>query len=257
MTTGILKTWALYKITNRLNEKIYVGQTIEPTKRWYQHRRDAASPKYPIHFAINKYGVHNFEFEVIATCLNQDDANFLEENLIKQYNSLAKDGKGYNISLGGMVAPKSEEWKQSMRDWHASLTPEERARISKKQADATLNQIATQDHPAQGTKRTDEKRVILSHAQQNRNNDYTLEIRQKMSEAHIGIKDSDETKKNKAESAKAAWEKRQSAAIASGELKCNAPGCTVSGVITGKYYFVNDIRYCSKHAQRLKRTGTL
>ncbi len=100
-----------------------------------------------------------------------------------------------------------------MRDWHASLTPEERAEISKKQADATLNQIATQGHPAQGTKRSDEQRVILSHAQQNRNNDYTPEIRQRMSEAHIGIKDSDETKKNKAESAKAAWEKRQAAAI--------------------------------------------
>ena len=108
------KIWSLYKIINLINGKIYIGQTVQPEKRWYQHRRDAANPKYPIHFAINKYGAHNFEFEVIASCKSQDDANCMEEELIKQYDSLVKNGKGYNISLGGMVAQKSDEWKQAL-----------------------------------------------------------------------------------------------------------------------------------------------
>ena len=69
----------LYKITNIVNNKIYIGQTKEPHNRWYQHSRDAANPTKIIHHAINKYGVHNFTFEVIATARTKDDSNILEK----------------------------------------------------------------------------------------------------------------------------------------------------------------------------------
>jgi group I intron endonuclease len=230
----------LYKITDALNNKVYIGQTIDNKKRWMQHKAYAKRPDKTgqyIHRAMAKYGVENFSFEIIATCQTQEDADETESLLIIQYNSRSKD-YGYNLMVGGSHGGHSEETKQ-------------------KQRDATLNQIATQGHPAQGRIVTQEEKELHRKARLDNPIEYTSELRQRMSEAHIGIKDSDETKKNKADSAKAAWEKRQAAAIASGELKCNAPGCAVSGVITGKYYFVNDIRYCSKHAQRLKRTGRL
>ena len=102
----------LYKIFNIINGKVYIGQTIAPSARWRDHRIASANPKVPLQFAIKKYGTHNFEFEVIACCLNQDDANWAETTLINQYNSYILYGKGYNATLGGMNAPKSEEWKQ-------------------------------------------------------------------------------------------------------------------------------------------------
>jgi predicted GIY-YIG superfamily endonuclease len=100
----------LYKITNMINQKLYIGQTLEPNKRWHEHKRSAAIPKVPIHFAIKKYGNHNFTFEVIAACRSVDDANHLETELVKQYDSYAGNGKGYNATYGGMNAPKTPEW---------------------------------------------------------------------------------------------------------------------------------------------------
>ena len=246
----------LYRITNIVNGKIYIGQTIEPTKRWYQHRRDSANPTMVIHHAINKYGAENFKFEVIASCKSWEDANETETFLVSQYNSLVENGKGYNVALGGYNAPKSEAWKEAFKEWHESLSSEERAEISKKQSEATKKQIETKGHPAQGTKRTPEQIQNLIQARKDNPVEYTEEKRKNMSEAHIGLKDSEETKKKKSESIKLSWEQRHAELIESGELKCNAPDCDVSGPNIA-YLIVNNVRYCSKHGQRLNKNGTL
>lgn len=107
----------LYCITNIVNNKIYIGQSIDTVRRWYEHKRSANkdNPVMLISQSIKKHGAINFEFKVIAACKTYENANYLEEQLIIQYNSLAKNN-GYNLSLGGMNAPKSEAWKQIMRD---------------------------------------------------------------------------------------------------------------------------------------------
>ena len=46
----------IYRITCLVNNKNYIGQTINPPLRWNGHRRDSANPKVPIQFAIKKYG---------------------------------------------------------------------------------------------------------------------------------------------------------------------------------------------------------
>ena len=116
------KIFYLYKITNLVNRKIYIGQTINPRARWYAHRNDAAKKKPPqiITRAIKKYGNHNFEFEVIACCTNQNDTNEIETLLVAQYDCYIKNNKGYNATLGGMNAPKSEEQKLLMKGKHTS-----------------------------------------------------------------------------------------------------------------------------------------
>lgn len=257
MVNKIQKIWSIYKITNIKNNKIYIGQTVEPKKRWYQHRRDAANPKYPLHFAINKYGTDNFIFEVLLSCVTQDDANYMEEKFINEYGSLAKDNKGYNISLGGTVSPKSDEWKAAFTKWHASLAPEERERINKLQSEATFKQIAEKGHPAQGSKRTPEQSANLSRARRENPILYTPEIRQRMSEAHLGQKHSEETIKKRAASIAETNLNKKMAKIASGEFKCNAPNCETDPINIKKYKIVDGIRYCSLHGQRLKTTGNL
>jgi group I intron endonuclease len=223
----------LYRITDTLNNKVYIGQAADTKRRWYDHKWNARqeNPIQYISRAIAKYGVQNFIFEVIAGCLSQDDANELESILIIQYNSRDKQF-GYNIKPGGNVAPQAEETKIKIRE-------------------ATINQIATKGHPALGTKRTPEQLQTLSKARLDNPVDYTPEKRQHMSEAHIGIKDTEETKQRKAESAKIAWEKR----ISYDGIKCHADGCDIEG--KHKYKFIDGIRYCNKHGLRMLRYGRL
>ena len=62
----------IYKITNILNNKIYIGQTIrQPSLRWNEHKSESLCSTskhgrlYHLHCAIRKYGVDSFIFEVI------------------------------------------------------------------------------------------------------------------------------------------------------------------------------------------------
>jgi group I intron endonuclease len=105
----------LYKITNTINAKIYIGQTVNPSKRWYAHRRSSAEPKQVIHYAIKKYGNENFEFEVIACCSSQDNCDNLERELIIQYDSRNNE-KGYNIEEGGYGGKMSPETKKKISE---------------------------------------------------------------------------------------------------------------------------------------------
>lgn len=89
---------AIYKITNLLNGKIYIGQTIHPERRWTEHKQKVkhGQEKLPIHLAIEKYGEENFSFEVLEWT---DDYDNEERRLIKEYNSISPNG--YNIGEGG------------------------------------------------------------------------------------------------------------------------------------------------------------
>jgi hypothetical protein len=137
-----------------------------------------------------------------------------------------------------------------MKNWHASLSTEERAEISRKQSEATLKQIEKKGHPAAGRIVTEGEKELHRKARLDKPLEYTPELRQKMSEAHIGIKDSEETKRRKSESAKEAWEKRIDYS-----RKCEAPGCEVEG--KHKYKLINNVRYCNKHGLRMLRYGRL
>lgn len=88
----------LYKITNLVNDKIYIGQTIRenPNKRWYEH----CYQKGPgVDSAIKKYGKGAFSFEVIGKFPSEAELNLFERYYIKKYNSMVP--KGYNILEGG------------------------------------------------------------------------------------------------------------------------------------------------------------
>ena len=89
---------AIYKITNLINNKIYIGQTVHPNKRWQEHQQRAKThyDDYPIHLAINKYGAENFSFEILEWTEQYD---YEEARLIKEYNSISPNG--YNLIEGG------------------------------------------------------------------------------------------------------------------------------------------------------------
>ena len=129
------KIWSLYRITNKLNGKVYIGQATDIAKRWHDHRTAALNsrPTQIIHHALIKYGLDNFEFEIIAMCKSQYDANVSETELVKQYNSFIVNGEGYNATLGGMNAPKTDEWKKKVSEslMGHEVTKETRDKVSK------------------------------------------------------------------------------------------------------------------------------
>lgn len=95
---GRIDLKAIYKITNLLNNKVYIGQSVHPEKRWWEHKQRAKTnyDDYPIHLAIAKYGEENFSFKILEWT---EDYNNEEKRLIKKYNSLSPNG--YNILEGG------------------------------------------------------------------------------------------------------------------------------------------------------------
>ncbi len=245
----------LYKVTNIINNKIYIGQTVDPDSRWRGHIRDAKNPKHPFHKAIHKYGSQNFNFEVIACCKGQDNANNAETLLVKQYDSFVNNDKGYNATHGGFNAPKTDAWKASLKKWRDSLSEEEKQAIRDKQAIATKNQIETKGHPAQGHKWTDRQRQALSEwrLSVDQNAIFTPEVRKKMSDSHKGKVLPREVVEKIVASGKITRLKISEERYQSEDIRCHADGCEVKG--KAKYKIINDVRYCNKHGLRVLRNG--
>jgi group I intron endonuclease len=105
----------VYKITNKINGKCYIGQTINSLEtRWYYHCRKNSFCRY-LGNAIQKYGKEAFSVEVIAECQTPEDLNNTEKHFIEVYNSLAPNG--YNLREGGGGYGKmSEEAKKKMKE---------------------------------------------------------------------------------------------------------------------------------------------
>lgn len=91
----------IYKITNRINGKAYIGQTSLTIKhRLQQHIRDSkrqTMENRPLYRAFKKYGYNNFIIEEVEQCKN-DEVNEKEKYWIKYYDSYHN---GYNATLGG------------------------------------------------------------------------------------------------------------------------------------------------------------
>lgn len=91
----------IYKITNTINGKSYIGQTIQNVKeRFYQHcatKCSKAVSNMAIHRAIKKYSKSNFTVEVIEE-IDSANLNDRERYWIKYYNSY---NNGYNSTKGG------------------------------------------------------------------------------------------------------------------------------------------------------------
>lgn len=90
----------IYKITNKENQKVYIGQTITTVKtRMHKHYSRANTGKdiTGIDAAIHKYGKDNFIVETICECPNED-LDEQERYYISKYDSF---NNGYNLTSGG------------------------------------------------------------------------------------------------------------------------------------------------------------
>jgi len=94
----------IYKVTNKINGKIYIGQSVNIEDRWRNHKFKPfyeKSGQYNSLFykAIRKYGIENFIFEVVEEC-KKEELDEKEKYWIKYYDSNNLE-KGYNLTDGG------------------------------------------------------------------------------------------------------------------------------------------------------------
>lgn len=91
----------VYKITNIINNKVYIGLTTTSLeKRWRAHKNLAGKSDKHLYKSMNKYGVDNFNIEIIEETDSIEKLGELERHYIKTYNSTNPE-YGYNITSGG------------------------------------------------------------------------------------------------------------------------------------------------------------
>lgn len=94
----------IYKITNKINGKVYIGESLDILRRWREHKEtleDNKHSNYKLQEEYNKYGIDNFEFNIVSV-LNDDISHFSDKYIllvyeyyyILKYNSIKS---GYNI----------------------------------------------------------------------------------------------------------------------------------------------------------------
>ena len=133
--------YTIYMHRNKINGKIYIGQTCQkPSYRWKRNGKGYETCEI-MWKAIQKYGWNNFEHIILKSNLTLEEANFYEEYYIKKFNSTNKQF-GYNIRKGGKNTPLSEETKQKLRNKKAFLgrhhTEESKKNISNSKSMAVL-----------------------------------------------------------------------------------------------------------------------
>lgn len=100
----------IYKITNLVNGKIYIGQTIVPIEQRFQKHcwgtsdKDSYHKNMAIKQAIRKYGKNNFRIDLVENC----DISQLDEREIYWINYYDSYNNGYNCTLGGQKTARKQ-----------------------------------------------------------------------------------------------------------------------------------------------------
>lgn len=106
----------IYKITNAVNGKVYIGKSENIHHRWKQHIRELNKNKHSnayLQNAWNKYSQANFEFSIVYEALDNEDLDELEIKFISEYNSF-NDEYGYNLTSGGEGSKRAESTKEKI-----------------------------------------------------------------------------------------------------------------------------------------------
>lgn len=183
-------TCGIYLLTNKINGKVYVGQSVNIERRWREYRRKVSAAQRRLYRAFEKYGVSAFAFEVIEECA-PEHLDAYEDVYIRTFKATARDS-GYNIRItaSGRGA-LSQETRQRLSESKKG-TPG--AIAFGKLNDARRGVPMTEERRAKcsrvGRPWTEEMRAKLSGRKR------TTEFCLKMKELHKGKPKSEEHKKS-------------------------------------------------------------
>jgi group I intron endonuclease len=180
----------IYKITNNINGKLYIGQTTRPLKeRWQEHCKMSGDCP-ALSNAMKKYGIDSFTIEIIDNAVNIEELNQKEEKYIKGFNSIRPCG--YNLTFGGLNALRSEETKrknsekqlgEKNHNWGKKASAETRKKMSDARK-GSKNHMWGKKMPDGHNKKMLDAQKGMSHPRLGKT--FTAESRKKMSDAQKG-----------------------------------------------------------------------
>lgn len=163
-------SYDVYKITNKLNNKHYIGITSKGiSARIKEHIYTAErDPVFPIHRALNKYGKDNFTFELLDfSCNSWEELTEKEKYYINLYKSNDREF-GYNLTEGGdgTVGYKHTEEakiKMSIASSGREVTEASRLKLSEAGKKRTEGRVAYWESGTQGSTR---RKPILQYTKE-------------------------------------------------------------------------------------------
>jgi len=206
----------IYKATNTINGKAYVGFAVNLEKRMIDHRNKAMreNGEY-FHRAIRKYGFETFEWKTL-----KEDATLEDEiSFIESESTFWKTGKGYNLTKGGegklgYITSESTKMKQSIAGKKRVLTEKqltvlrENAALMRERGhtEETKKRIS-EAHKGKVFTKKHKENISKNHAARKETGAYykSEEYKRKMSKSISGRKHSEETKRKMAESRRKYW----------------------------------------------------
>lgn len=103
----------IYIITNNIDGKRYVGQTVQTIKkRFSRHCWESTKNTMPVDIAIKKYGKESFSIEMVSKCNSQEELNSEELKIAAQLNTFVP--YGYNLKAGNGKGSLCEEIKNKI-----------------------------------------------------------------------------------------------------------------------------------------------
>jgi|688.fasta_scaffold209823_3 group I intron endonuclease len=191
--------YSIYKFTNKINSKSYIGKTIDIPTRYSKHKKIAESGLgFAIHNAIRKYGIDNFTFEIIFQANNtliteKTFTDIFENYFIKECRSHVTE-HGYNLTWGGEGFDKESQKFYADKRTAEGKNPFSGGMIqSKKQQELVM----LGEHNFQGSKMNEYMLLNNIHPSQNSENCERISIREKQKIANgTHVFQSEKFKKN-------------------------------------------------------------
>jgi len=234
--------YQVYRHTNIINGKSYIGYTWRPKNRWQEHLYSAKyGSTYKFHRALRKYGEQSFKHEVLLDgLLTSEQAKWAERFAVVKYDSYIN---GYNSNWGGGGPPFTEEHRRHLSEAQKKrppITEETRRKISEANKDKHPNEETrrkisealkgktkppfTEEHRhhlSEACKKlppfTEDHKRHMSEANKGKTRPpFTEEHRHHLSEANKGKKRppfTEDHKRHMSEAKKLSWQKRKSANV--------------------------------------------
>ena len=204
------KNCGIYKITNTVTGKFYIGSAVNIKIRWANHRSKLGANKHVnrhLQNSWNKHGEDSFTFEVLECCEKErliEREQFYIDNEKPAYNILPTAGSPLGVK-------HTDESKRKISEAHKGVPFSEEHKRK-------LSEAKMGNQNCLGVKHTDETKRKISEAKMGNRLGVKLtdETKRKMSEAkmgnqyRLGVKNTDETKRKISEAMKRVWVERLS-----------------------------------------------
>lgn len=164
---------SVYKISNKVNDKCYIGITTNFERRMVEHQKSKGN--YPIVNALKKYGKDNFSFTVLDQVESWDTACEKEKYYISFFKTKAPNG--YNLTDGGEGVVGLESKNKGKKGIHSQETLKKISDSLKKHYNENPNPFKGKKHSVESKKKmsdsckkamTQEKRKTISEANKGR-----------------------------------------------------------------------------------------